>query len=188
VNGEEIEVDYIIYATGFEVEVKPLHQRVGRQITGRGGVTLVDKWGPGAANLCWMTSRGFPNMFILPAPGQQAVVTVNYTHLAVEGAEHIAKTVRALDDAGVTWFDITAKAENAWCQSVIESYLDSSALMSACSPSRLNNEVSPEAMLARNGNYGGGFGDFFEYQRLLADWRAAGDFEGFEVHPMTTGP
>ena len=34
-------------------------------------------------------SRGFPNLFVMPAPGQQAVVTVNYTQLAVLGAEFI---------------------------------------------------------------------------------------------------
>ena len=32
-----------------------------------------------------------------------------------------------------------------------------------------------------NGAYGGGYGDFFGYQQLLADWRAQGDFAGFDL-------
>ena len=33
----------------------------------------------------------------------------------------------------------------------------------------------------RSGAYGGGYGDFFGYQDLLVEWRANGDFEGFEL-------
>ena len=31
------------------------------------------------------------------------------------------------------------------------------------------------------GTYGGGFGDFFVYQKLLRDWRARGDFAGLRI-------
>ena len=33
----------------------------------------------------------------------------------------------------------------------------------------------------RSGAYGGGYGDFFGYRDLLAEWRAGGDFEGWEL-------
>ena len=33
--------------------------------------------------------------------------------------------------------------------------------MSACTPSRINQEGNPKAMGPRNGNYGGGLGDVF---------------------------
>ncbi len=183
VNGEEIDLDCIVYATGFEAEATPLPRRVGHDVRGRGGVTLEEKWAEGASSLWGITSRGFPNMFIMPAPAQQAVVTVNYTQLAVEGAEHVAETVRALEDADVEWFDVSAEAEEAWCQGVIDSYVDASQLMALCTPSRINNEGHPEDVRAVDGNYGGGLGDFFGYRRLLADWREAGEFEGFELHP-----
>ncbi len=42
--------------------------------------------------------------------------------------------------------------------------------MSACTPSRINNEGHPEAMNPRNGNYGGGLGDWFGYRDLLERW------------------
>ena len=63
-----------------------------------------------------MMSRGFPNMFVMPAPGQQAVVTVNYTQLAVLGAEFIGAAVGLLEQRGVEVFDVSAEAEEAWTQ------------------------------------------------------------------------
>ena len=79
VDGHQYEVDCIVYGTGFEAELTPLPRRVGHHIVGRGGVSLAEKWADGASTLFGMMSRGFPNMFVMPAPGQQAVVTVNYT-------------------------------------------------------------------------------------------------------------
>ncbi len=51
-------------------------------VVGRDGVTLAEKWGDGARSLWGMTSRGFPNMFIMPAPFQQAVVFLNFFYLS----------------------------------------------------------------------------------------------------------
>ena len=158
VDGKQYEVDCIIYGTGFEAELTPLFRRVGHEIVGRGGVTLAEKWADGAASLFGMMSRGFPNMFVMPAPGQQAVVTVNYTQLAVLGAEFVGGAVGLLEQRGVEVFDVSAEAEEAWTQKIVDSFVDGSAVMSACTPSRINNEGHPEAMNPRNGNYGRGHG------------------------------
>jgi cation diffusion facilitator CzcD-associated flavoprotein CzcO len=181
VDGQQYEVDCIIYGTGFEAELTPLFRRAGHQIVGRGGLTLAGKWSDGAASLFGMMSRGFPNMFVMPAPGQQAVVTVNYTQLAVLGAEFIAGTIRLLQERGVDVFDVSAEAEEAWTQKIVDSFVDGSAVMSACTPSRINNEGHPEAMNPRNGNYGRGMGDWFGYRQRLEQWLEAGTFEGLEL-------
>ena len=73
-------------------------------------------------------SRGFPNMFIMPAPGQQSVVTINYTQLAVLGAEFIGGVVAQLWSKGVEVFDVSAEAEEAWTQDIVDSFVDSSAV------------------------------------------------------------
>ena len=91
VDGQQYEVDCLVYGTGFEAELTPLSRRAGHDIVGRGGITLAEKWADGAASLFGMMSRGFPNLFVMPAPGQQAVVTVNYTQLAVLGAEFVGR-------------------------------------------------------------------------------------------------
>ena len=181
VGGKEYKVDCIIYATGFEPELTPLFRRVGHEIVGRGGVTLAEKWGDGAASLFGMMSRGFPNMFVMPAPGQQAVVTVNYTQLAVLGGEFVGRAVGLLEKGNVEVFDVSAEAEEAWTQKILDSFVDRSAFMSACTPSRINNEGHPEGLNPRNGNFGGGFGNWFAYRDLLEQWLDDGNFDGLEL-------
>jgi cation diffusion facilitator CzcD-associated flavoprotein CzcO len=181
VDGKQYELDCIIYGTGFEAEHTPLFRRAGHDIVGRGGITLADKWSEGASSLFGMMSRGFPNLFVMPAPGQQAVVTVNYTQLAVLGGEFIGGAVGQLAQQGVEVFDVSAEAEEAWTKEVVDTFVDGSAVMSACTPSRINNEGHPEALNPRNGNYGRGFGDWFGYRQVLEQWLASGRLEGLEL-------
>ena len=181
VEGREYEVDAIVYSTGFEAELTPLYRRAGHEIVGRGGVHLADKWADGAASLFGMMSRGFPNLFVMPAPGQQAVVTVNYTQLAVLGAEFVGRTVGLLEGQGVAVFDVAAEAEEEWTAKIVSSFVDASSVMSACTPSRINLEGHPEAMNPRNGNFGRGLGDYFGYRRLLEEWLDAGECAGLEL-------
>ncbi len=186
VDGKQYQVDCIIYGTGFEAELTPLFRRAGHEIVGRDGVTLAEKWADGASTLFGMMSRGFPNLFVMPAPGQQAVVTVNYTQLAVLGAEFIGGAVALLEQRGVDVFDVSAEAEEAWTQKIVDSFVDGSAVMSACTPSRINNEGHPEAMNPRNGNYGRGMGDWFAYRERLEQWLESGKFEGLELEVRST--
>lgn len=181
VGGHQYDVDGIIYGTGFEAEVTPLPRRIGHDIVGRNGISLAEKWADGAASLYGMMSRGFPNMFVMPAPGQQSVVTVNYTQLAVFGAEFVAGTVELLGKQGVEVFDVSADAEADWIQQIVDTYVDPSGVISACTPSRLNNEGDPGAIRPRDTNFGRGFGDFFAYRELLETWLAAGEFDGLDL-------
>ena len=181
VAGRLFEVDCLIYGTGFEAELTPLFRRVGHEIIGRGGVTLAERWADGASSLFGMMSRGFPNMFVMPAPGQQAVVTVNYTQLAVLGAEFVGRTVGLLEQRGTKVFEVTAEAEEEWTQKIVDSFVDASGVMSACTPSRINLEGNPKAMNPRNGNFGRGLGDYFAYRELLEQWLDRADFEGLEL-------
>jgi cation diffusion facilitator CzcD-associated flavoprotein CzcO len=187
VDGEQYDLDCLVYGTGFEAELTPLYRRAGHEIVGRDGVTLAEKWAEGASSLFGMMTRGFPNLFVMPAPGQQAVVTVNYTQLAVLGAKFIGATVHALDQLGADTFDVSAEAEEAWTQKIVDSFVDGSAVMSACTPSRINMEGHPEQMNPRNGNYGRGFGDYFRYRQVLTDWLDGGDCDGLELDLATAG-
>jgi len=181
VDGTEYELDCIVFATGFEAEVTPLPRRVGHDIVGRDGLTVAEKWADGASTLHGVLTRGFPNLFLSPGPGQQAVVSVNHTHVMVAGGEHIAATIAKLDREGVRSFDVTAEAETDWNAKIEAGFSDRSAFMLACTPSRLNFEGDPSGQNPRNGSYGGGYGDFFGWETLLDQWRAAADFPGLEV-------
>jgi cation diffusion facilitator CzcD-associated flavoprotein CzcO len=181
VGGEQYDLDCLVYATGFEAELTPLHRRAGHDIVGRGGVSLAERWADGACSLFGMMVRGFPNMFVMPAPGQQAVVTVNYTQLAVLGASFVGRTVTQIEERSVRSFEVSEAAEDAWTARVVESFVDVTGVMSACTPSRINLEGHPELLNPRNGNYGRGFGDYFKYRDVLESWLAAGDLDGLEL-------
>lgn len=181
VDGTTYPVDVLVLGTGFEPELTPLYRRAGHEIVGRGGVTLAEKWSDGASSLFGMMTRGFPNLFVMPAPGQQAVVTVNYTQLAVLGAEVVGGAVAALRHQGVRVFDVSEAAEAAWSDEVVRTHVDGSSVMAACTPSRINNEGHPELLNPRNGNWGRGFGDYFKYRDLLEAWIAAADLEGLDL-------
>jgi cation diffusion facilitator CzcD-associated flavoprotein CzcO len=181
VDGERYDVDCIVYGTGFEPEVTPLAKRAGHPVIGRGGVHMADKWADGPATLFGMMTRGFPNLIVMPAPAQQSVVTVNYTHLAVLGAQFVGGLVALLEKQGVRSFDVAADAEEAWVQKIVDSFIDPSHVMAACTPSRINNEGNPQGMNPKMANYGRGLGDFFGFRELLEQWLASGELEGLEL-------
>lgn len=181
IDGREYPVDCIVFGSGFEGEFTPLPRRAGHDIIGRGGVSLAEKWSGGAASLFGMMTRGFPNLFVMPAPGQQAVVTVNYTRLATVGARFVGGAVDVLRRRGVTVFDVSAEAEEDWGRKIQDSWVDASSFLATCTPSRLNNEGRPEELNPRNGNFGRGRGDFFGYRDLLEDWVSTGDCDGLEI-------
>ena len=136
-----------------------------------------------------MMSRGFPNLFVMPAPGQQAVVTVNYTQLAVLGAEFVGGAVGLLEQRGRRGVRRERRGRGArGSQKIVDSFVDASGVMSACTPSRINNEGHPEAMNPRNGNYGRGLGDYFGYRELLEQWLEQGDCEGLELDVRFVAP
>lgn len=180
-NGQDYRLDCLIYATGFEAEVTPFPRRAGHEIIGRDGLRLADKWAAGAATLHGVMTHGFPNLFMVPAPGQQGVISVNFTLVNCEGAEHIARTIELLDQHGARVFDVSAEAEEEYVQGIVGAFKDASVVMEACTPSRLNNEGNPKAMNPRSGSWGGGRGDFFGWVEMLRDWREAGTFAGLEI-------
>jgi cation diffusion facilitator CzcD-associated flavoprotein CzcO len=63
-NGQEYEIDCLIYATGFELATDWTH-RTGFEIYGRDGLTITEKWKDGASTLHGWSSRGFPNCFFV---------------------------------------------------------------------------------------------------------------------------
>jgi len=183
VDDHEYELDCIVYATGFEPEVTPLPGKVGHEIVGRDGTTIAEKWASGAATLFGLMTSGFPNMFLMPCPGQQAVVTVNYTLLAEVGAEHVAETIAALEALGVESFDVSEDAEADWVRQVMTASMAKAPPPGGvpCTPgSRMLFDDDGNMVLLdpHAGTYGGGFGDYFGYRDLLTEWRTRGDFAG----------
>ena len=85
-NGQEYEVDCIIFATGFEVGTD-YTRRAGYDLVGRNGLKLSDKWADGIRTLHGLHSHGFPNLFVIS--NAQAGFTTNFPHAMDEQAQHI---------------------------------------------------------------------------------------------------
>ena len=65
VGGEEIALDAVIFATGFDVMTGAM-DRI--DIRGRGDRTLKDRWGEGLTSYLGMMTHGFPNLFWVNGP------------------------------------------------------------------------------------------------------------------------
>jgi cyclohexanone monooxygenase len=176
VAGTEYQLDCLIYATGFEVGTD-YTRRAGYDVTGVDGTRLSDYWKGGMKSMFGMHVHGFPNMFILGHT--QGGFTANYPHLLDEASSHMCHILRHALDQGVREIEVTAEAEAGWVKTLDDTARDIRSFQEQCTPGYYNNEGKPQegGGLIVN-SYGVGPMPFF---RLLADWRAAGDFAGLDL-------
>jgi cyclohexanone monooxygenase len=175
VDGVEYELDCLIFATGFEVGTS-YARRAGYEITGRGGVTLSQKWADGVSTLHGMHSRGFPNCFIFA--NSQSGFTANYPHMLNEQSKHAAWIIARCRDEGAVAVEATGEAEAAWVQEVMDSAIQRQKFAEECTPGYYNNEGKPSPLAARNGPYGKGSIVFIQ---LITGWRNEGSMQGLEL-------
>ena len=174
-NGVEVELDCLIYATGFEVGTD-YTRRAGYEIYGRDGESLTEKWAKGVRTLHGMHSRGFPNCFIMGP--QQSGFTVNYPHALDEQSKHVAYIVRQALDRGLRTLEVSPEAEEQWVQTIIAFARMGREFLEACTPGYYNNEGRLSDLAAQNGFFGAGSIQFF---LLLKDWRDKGELAGLEL-------
>jgi cyclohexanone monooxygenase len=174
-NGQEFELDCIIFGTGFEVGTD-YTRRAGYEVVGRDGLTLTEKWADGASTLHGMHSRGFPNCLIF-SPAQSGF-TVNFPHMLDEQAKHAAYIVRYGLDEDVRAMEPSEAAEAEWVQTILALAQNNQKFFEACTPGYYNNEGRPGERSQRNGFYGAGP---IAFAKLLEEWRAGGELAGLEI-------
>jgi cyclohexanone monooxygenase len=174
VDGNEYEVDCIIFATGFEVGTD-YTRRSGYDVVGSREVALSDYWQDGMRSVHGMHVHGFPNMFVLGHT--QGGFTVNYPHLLDEASRHVCHIVRHAVDNNLV-VEATAQGEEDWLTTLAESARDFRAFQEQCTPGYYNNEGQPAAGGFIGSSYGSGPIAFFQ---LLSDWRDTGTFAGLEL-------
>jgi cation diffusion facilitator CzcD-associated flavoprotein CzcO len=175
-NGQEYEVDCLIYATGFEVGTD-FTRRSGYELHGRGGQTLTQKWANGIETFHGLYSRGFPNCFIVS--NAQSGFTANFPHMINEQSKHIAYVLQNARARQARTIEPSAEAEAAWVQTIIDLSLMREAFLKECTPGYYNNEGKPELIAKQNGSYGAGPVAFV---KVLEDWRADGSLKGLELN------
>jgi hypothetical protein len=123
-------------------------------------------------------THGFPNLFIMPGPNGQSVVTENFGHSIQENGRHVAYIVRETMRRGRRVVEASEDAEAAWVALILDRRRDDTAFLAACTPGRGNSEGRPRDRPARNANYGGTAPEF--YARLAA-WRDEGSLSGLTL-------
>lgn len=174
VNGEEIELDCIVYATGFEMTSAP-HKRVDYQTYGRDGLPLFEHWAEGFRTLHGIASHGFPNWFTIGI--NQNGLSPNFTGMFDDLARHIAYIIGQVQARGASTVEVTEEAEAAWVQEIIETTNEGrNAFLEECTPGVFNGEGTQTNL--QNASYGPGIN---AYNQLIRAWRASGKLEGMEL-------
>jgi cyclohexanone monooxygenase len=107
--GGLVEVDAIVYATGYDAFTGS-PTRI--DIRGTRG-TLAEAWADGAHTYLGAAVPGFPNLFLVTGPQSPAVLS-NMIVSIEQHVEWIVDALTAARDGGATRFEATDEAERAW--------------------------------------------------------------------------
>jgi cyclohexanone monooxygenase len=172
-NGKEIEVDCMIFASGFEV-TSDLNRRWGIDIIeGRGGKSIYDHWADGPKTLHGTMTHGFPNQFYIGyiQGGLNATVTEQFG----KQGQHIAYVISDALKRGAASVEPTQEAQDEYVQHFQDMMLDLSEYQRGCPPGYFNNEGEDSPKWALFRVYGPGWDAF---QKKLEEWRKQGDMAG----------
>jgi cation diffusion facilitator CzcD-associated flavoprotein CzcO len=175
-NGQEYNVDCLIFATGFEVGTS-YTRRAGYDIIGRGGKTLSEHWSGGLRTLHGLTTSGFPNCFFLGFT--QTAITISVPQALSEQAQHVTYMVTEAKSRGAQALEPTVEAENAYVQEVRDLARLGERFYRECTPGYYNSE-------GETGNRRGFFSDFYgagplRFFEVLARWRSDGKLAGLAL-------
>jgi cation diffusion facilitator CzcD-associated flavoprotein CzcO len=175
VDGEVVDVDLLIFASGFEVTTG-LVSRLGFDPVGKGGVRLSERWADGAHTLHGIFSAEFPNMLVLHFI--QGGFALNFVHFLSEVTKHLAWIIATSDAEGITSIEASAEAEEEWLAMLWNAGKGFGRYSAKCTPSYHNSEGSRTMEAARNVVHPG---NLMHYVGHLERWRASGDMPGTVV-------
>ncbi len=115
-NGQEYECDAIVFATGFDAMTGSL---LKANITGAGGVPLREKWADGPGAYLGLMTAGFPNLFMMTAPGSPSALANLITGLE-QHAEFIGDLVTWANKQGHSVIEAEKSSEDNWMKIVAE--------------------------------------------------------------------
>jgi cyclohexanone monooxygenase len=177
-NGQEFELDLLIFATGFELS--PFEEGTPIPVTGRDGKTLAEKWKDGATTLHGQHVHGFPNFML--STTRQGSWDNNFPFAQELVATNLAKLIHYAIDNDVDTFEVTEEAEAEWVRYHEERGAWIVKIWTECTPSYFNQEGKADDRVVRNGTFGGGV---LEMRVILQKWRDEG-MPGLEMTTKVT--
>ena len=146
--GTEYALDVLIYATGFQW----MATSTFNMITGRGGVTLRDKWtNEGTRTFLGLHSHGFPNLFIISGP-QGGGGSFNFTDAIESHADYVVWLLQTMRERGEQIVDVDPEAESAYAEHCRAADIISAPLRDCLSYYNGHGDAEPGSLAY----YGGG--------------------------------
>ncbi|MFN5883581.1 MAG: flavin-containing monooxygenase [Burkholderiales bacterium] len=112
--GQHVEVDDIVYATGFDAMTGSI---LKVDIRGRQGLSLREAWSAGPRTYLGLNVHGFPNLFTISGPGSPSVLT----NMIVSIEQHVNWIGQCIDwmrTTGRRTIEATEQAQAAWVEHV----------------------------------------------------------------------
>lgn len=123
-SAEEVELDIIVFATGFDGMTGPLFRM---DIRGKNSVPLKSKWKDGAETRTYLglSTNGFPNMFMITGPESPSVLS-NMPISIEQHVEWIADCIHYMQTHHIESMEANSDAEVEWsehCKDLAEATL-----------------------------------------------------------------
>jgi cation diffusion facilitator CzcD-associated flavoprotein CzcO len=121
---EEVELDALVFATGYDGMTGPL---LKIDIRGKDGISLKGKWNGGASTRTYLgvANAGFPNFFMITGPESPSVLS-NMPVSIEQHVEWIGDCIEHFEKQGVETIEAAVEAEESWskhCREVAEATL-----------------------------------------------------------------
>jgi cyclohexanone monooxygenase len=167
--GRDHEVDYIVFATGYDAVTGALD---AIEIVGRSGQRLKDKWAPGPVAYLGLASAGFPNLFMVTGPGSPSILG-NVMVSIEQHVEFVVGLLGWLGERQARTVEASAEAEQIWTDHVREAAERTLFTETASWYVGANVPGKPRVFLP----YAGGLDRY----RRMCELVAGSGFPGFEV-------
>ncbi len=177
-NGQEYEVDCVIFASGFEIAAQDQKVASGIEaIDGRDGLSLFDHWREGYQTFHGMSSHGFPGLFFTGFT--QGGLSTSVTAMYEQQGEHIAYIIRETLARGAASVEPTRQAQDDWVRTIRE-LAPPDTFLQECTPGYYNNEGGGTGGIraAVSEPYAPGF---YKFGELIGEWRDKGDLSGMTL-------
>ena len=171
-SAEHYELDVLIYATGFDAMTGAL---LKANITGRDGLSLVEKWQYGPVTYLGLQMRGFPNLFTVTGPGSPSVLC-NMLVAIEQHVNWIGDCIDYLRGARLDTIEPTDEAEQEWIGHVNEVAEGTMYTTPSCNSWYLGANIPGKPRLFMP--YVGGYPRY----KARCDEAAANDYEGFQLN------
>ena len=113
-NGQEVEADVIILATGFDAVTGPF-ERI--DIRNSAGLTLKEHWSEGANTYLGLGTPGFPNLLMVSGP---QTLYANFPMVSEMNVEWLGELLSTMQAQGLDRVDVDETAANSWSKHLDE--------------------------------------------------------------------